>query len=143
MEEPVSLKSLIIPHKEVDIEFPGYDDFIITLCFLGRDEKTKLVKKCTKTEYNKKTHQPMEIFDEDKFLTEFTKAVIKGWRGLKYEYLQEFALVDVSNQNPEDELPYTQENAEVLVHHSDNFDNWVVEVVGDLENFTKDNKKEL
>ena len=37
---------------------------------------------------------------------------------------------------PDDELPYTQENAELLMKNANMFDTWVTETVGDLENFT-------
>ena len=33
--------------------------------------------------FDKKTRQPEEKLDEDKFLVEYCKAVIKGWSGLK------------------------------------------------------------
>ena len=76
------------------------------------------------------------LFDEDKFIIEYCKAVIKGWSGLKYRYLEELLLVDISNLDAEDELPYTQDNAELLMKNSNTFDTWVTEAVGDLENFT-------
>ena len=74
--------------------------------------------------------------DDDKFLTEYTKAVIKGWKGLKYRYLEELLLVDTGDLDPNDELPFTQENAELLMKNASSFDTWVTETVGDLENFT-------
>ena len=74
--------------------------------------------------------------DEDKFVVEYCKGVIKGWKGLKYQYLEELLLVDVSALDPEDQLPYTQENAELLMKNSTDFDTWVTETVSDLENFT-------
>ena len=67
---------------------------------------------------------------------EYVSAIIKGWKGLKYKYLEEFLLVDVSKLNLEDELDYTQENAELLMRNSGDFDQWVTDTVGDLENFT-------
>ena len=45
--------------------------------------------------------------------------------------------MDISSLNPEDELPFTQENAEILMKNANDFDTWVTEVTGDLENFTK------
>jgi len=45
-------------------------------------------------------------------------------------------LVDVSNLDLDDELPYTKDNAELLMKNANNFDSWVTETVGDLENFT-------
>ena len=44
--------------------------------------------------------------------------------------------MDVSELDPEDELAFTQENAEILMRNSADFDTWVTESVGDLENFT-------
>ena len=45
--------------------------------------------------------------------------------------------MDISSLNPEDELPFNQENAEILMKNAADFDTWVTEVTGDLENFTK------
>tara|TARA_A100001015_G_C15023342_1_gene729172 strand:+ start:599 stop:1021 length:423 start_codon:yes stop_codon:yes gene_type:complete len=135
-DTPVSLASLMTPSKTVAIDFPGYAGMSVDLCYLAREELVKLRKKCVTTKFNKKTRQPEEELDEDKFLLEYCKAVIKGWKGLKYRYLEELLLVDVASLNPEDELPFTQENAELLMKNSSAMDTWVTETVGDLENFT-------
>jgi hypothetical protein len=133
---PVSLASLLTPSKTVSIDFPGYKGFVLDICYLGRDELLKLRKKCITTKFNKRTHQPEESLDEDKFLEEYVSAVIKGWTGLKFSYLEEFLLVDISKQNPDDELPFTQENAELLMRNSSTFDSWITDTVSNLENFT-------
>ena len=135
-DTPISLASLMTPSKTVTIDFPGYAGMSVDLCYLAREELVKLRKKCVTTKFNKKTRQPEEELDEDKFLLEYCKAVIKGWKGLKYRYLEELLLVDVSALDPEDELPFTQENAELLMKNSSAMDTWVTETVGDLENFT-------
>jgi len=134
--EPVSLASLLTPSKTVTIDFPGFNGCSVDLCYLGRDELLKLRKKCVSTKFDKKTRQPEEVLDEDKFLTEYCKAVIKGWTGLKYRYLEELLLVDISDLDPEDDLPYTQDNSELLMKNSSTFDTWVTDTVGELENFT-------
>ena len=136
-DTPVSLASLMTPSKTVEIDFPGYTGFSVDLCYLAREELIKLRKRCINTKWNKKTHQPEEDLDEDKFLAEYSKAIIKGWKGLKYRYLEELLLVDISSLDPEDELPYTLENAELLMKNANNFDTWVTETLGDLENFTQ------
>ena len=132
----ISLASLMTPSKTVNIDFPGYTGMSVLLCYLAREELVKLRKKCLSTKFNRKTHQPEEDLDEDKFLTEYCKAVIKGWSGLKYRYLEELLLVDISSLDPEDTLIYTQDNAELLMKNSTSIDTWVTETVGDLENFT-------
>ena len=135
-DTPISLSSLLTPSKTVSVDFPGYTGMSVELCYLGRDELIKLRKRCISTKFNRKTRQPEEELDEDKFIIEYCRAVIKGWSGIKFRYLEELLLVDVSNLDPEDELPYTQDNAELLMKNSNVFDTWVTEAVGDLENFT-------
>jgi len=135
-KQPVSLKSLLTPSKTVDIDYPGYADFTVSLCYLSREELVKLRNKCLKQKFNKKTRAFEETMDEDLFLTEYVKAVIKGWTGLKYEYVSQLLLIDTSTVDLQDELVYSQENAEILMKNSNDFDTWVTEVVGDLENFT-------
>ena len=135
--EPVSLRSLLTPSKTVEIDYPGIDGFKVELTYLAREELLKLRNRSVRQTFNKKTRQYEETLDNDKFLTEYCKAIIKGWKGLTYTHLEELLLVDVSSVKPEDELPWTQENAELLMKNSSDFDNWVSETVGDLENFTQ------
>ena len=135
-DSPVSLSSLLTPSKTVSIEFPGFSGMTVALCYLGRDELLKLRKRCVSTKFDKRTRQPEEVLDEDKFLVEYCKAVIKTWSGLKYRYLEELLLVDISSLDPDDELPFSADNAELLMKNSGTFDTWVTETVGDLENFT-------
>jgi len=135
-DTPISLSSLMTPSKTVTLDFPGYSGFTVDVTYLAREELLKLRKKCLTTKFNRKTRQPEEELNEDMFLIEYVKAVIKGWKGLKFRYLEELLLVDVSELDPDDELPFTQDNAELLMKNSGDFDTWVTEVVGDLENFT-------
>ena len=132
----VSLKSLMTPSKTVSIEFPRFKGMSVNLCYLAREELVKLRKRCLSTKWDKKSHQPIEEMDDEKFIVEYCKAVIKGWSGLKYSYLEELLLVDISGLDPEDCLPYNQENSELLMKNASDFDTWVTNTVGDLENFT-------
>ena len=135
--QPVSLATLMTPSKTVSIDYPEMDGFSVDLTFLARDEILKLRNKCLKQKFNKKTRAFEEALDEDRFLEVYVKEVIKGWKGFKYKYLEEILLVDIGDLDPEDELKFNQENAELLMKNSPDFDTWVTESVGDLENFTK------
>ena len=97
------------PSKTVSIEFPGMEGFEVDLCYLAREELIKLRKRTITTKFNRRTHQPEEVLDEDKFLTEYTAAVIKGWKGLKISYLEELLLVDTEGLDSNQELPYSAE----------------------------------
>jgi hypothetical protein len=133
----VSLSSLLTPSKTVTIDYPGMNGFTVDLCYLAREELIKLRNRCLSQKFNRKTRAFDDQLDEDKFLVEYVKAVIKGWKGLKYSYLEELLLVDISSLDPEDELEFSQDNAETLMKNAGDFDTWVTEVTGDLENFTK------
>ena len=136
-DTPISLASLMTPSKTVALDFPGYRGMSIDLCYLAREELLKLRNRSVKQVLNKRTRAYEEQLDNDKFLVEYAKAVVKGWKGLKYSYLEELLLVDTSEVDPNDELEYTQENAEILLKNSGDFDTWVSDQLGDLENFTK------
>tara|TARA_Y100001963_G_scaffold52820_1_gene74046 strand:+ start:399 stop:839 length:441 start_codon:yes stop_codon:yes gene_type:complete len=133
----VSLSTLMTPSKTVSIDFPDMEGFSVDLCYLARDELMKLRSRCLKQKFNKKTRAFEETLDENIFLVEYVKSIIKGWKGLKYKYLKELMLVDVESMSEDDALPFTRENAELLMKNSLDFDTWVTETVGDLENFTK------
>jgi hypothetical protein len=139
----ISLKSLMKPSMTVSIEFPGLDGFEVELCYLAREELLALRKKCVSKKFNRSTHQAEDILDEDKFLSEYVAAIIKGWKGLKLSYLEELLLVDTDDLDPDSELPYSHEEAEILMKNSSSFDNWVTDSVGDLENFTKNKSKSV
>ena len=134
---PVSLASLMTPSKTVTLDYPGIDGLTIDITYLAREELLKLRNRCLKQKFNKKTRQFEEQLDDDRFLTEYVKGVIQGWTGLKYKNLGELLLVDVSHLDPEDELPFSQENGELLMKNSSDFDTWVTEITSDLENFTE------
>ncbi len=133
---PVSLATLMTPSKTVTMDYPGIDGFTVDITYLAREELLKLRNRCLKQKFNKKTRQFEEELDDDRFLTEYVKGVIQSWSGLKYCRLEELLLVDVSHLSPEDELPYSQDNAELLMKNAADFDTWVTETVGNLENFT-------
>ena len=89
-----------------------------------------LRKKCTNNKFNRKTRAFEELLDDEKFVKEFTNATVKNWKGLKMQYLEDLLLVDIANQNPDDMLEYSEENAQTLVDNS-------------LENFRSEKPKKV
>jgi len=131
----MELKSLLVDIKTTWAEFPGLNDFEVELANLSRKELVALRKKCTSNTFNRKTRGFEETLNDEKFVKEFTKATVKNWRGLKLKYLEDLVLVDLQGQDGESMLEYTEANAHLLVENSSEFDNWLNEVVFDLENF--------
>lgn len=131
----LSLKSLLVPSKTVEVEYPGLPGFKVEVCFLSRETLQTIRKKATKTTF--KNRQATEELNDEVFLELYVKAAVKGWQGLKFSYLEQLAPVDVSDQDPEDTLGYTEENALYLMKASVNFDAFISEQVTDLGNFSK------
>ncbi len=137
----MDLKQLMVDTKAVWVDFPGLEGFKVEVANLARKELTALRKKCTTTKFDRKTRQAVEEVDEEKFVTEFTKSVVKNWKGLTLEHLETLLLIDIGTQDPTSELEFTEDNAHTLVSSSAEFDNWLNEVVFDLDNFRTGAKK--
>ena len=131
----MELKKLMVDTKAVWVEFPGLPGFEVEVANLSRKELTGLRKKCTTKKFDRKTRQAVEDLDEEKFIVEFTKSVVKNWKGLTLAHLETLILVDIEGQDPSQELEYDIDNAETLVSSSSEFDTWLNEVVFDLDNF--------
>ena len=136
----LELKSLLIDSKTAWLEFPGAPNFRVEVCNLSRQELTKLRKRSTSSKFDRSTRQPVETLNEDKFIKEYSKAVVKNWEGLTLEVLETLILIDTTGRDLSEELPYTPEAAEILVNSSTEFDTWLNEVVYDLDNFRSERK---
>jgi hypothetical protein len=137
MAQEISLKSLLVPSKTIEVDYPGFSGFKLQINFISRDNLINLRKKSTKTTF--KGRQTQEDFNEDLFLELYVDAAIRGWSGLKFKYVDLLAPVDVSKFDAEDELGYSKENALMLIKNSTDFDSFVSERVNDLGNFATSN----
>jgi hypothetical protein len=131
----LSLKTLLVPSKTVQVEYPGMPGFTVSVCFLSRETLQNIRKKSTKTTF--KNRQPIEELNDELFLELYVKASIKGWSGLTLKYLEQLAPIELGNEDLETELEYSEENALYLMKASSNFDAFISEQVTDLGNFSK------
>lgn len=136
----MQLKKLMVDSKAVWIDFPGCPGFSVEVANLSRKELTGMRKKCISQKFDRKSRQLVEELDEEKFVKEFTKGTVKNWKGLTLEYLETLMLIDLGDQDPNTEVEYSLENAEVLVSNSTEFDTWLNDIVFDLDNFRTEPK---
>lgn len=135
----ISLKTLLVPSKQVEVEYPGMPGFKVNVSFLSRETLVNIRKKATKTTF--KNRQPQEELNDELFLQLYVQAAVKGWSGLKLSYIEELAPVDLSGQDRDAELEFTEENALFLMKSSSNFDAFISEMVTDLGNFQASSDK--
>ena len=134
------LKTLMVDTKSAWVEYPGLRGFEVEIANLSRPEMIALRKRCIETVFDRKTRVPVEKLNEEKFVAEFTKASVKNWRGLKIKHLEELLLVNIDDQDPDADVPFSLEDAEALVSNSGDFDQWLNENVFDLQNFRSKRK---
>ena len=130
-----SIKSLLVPSKEIDVEYPGFPGFVVSVAFLSRETLQTIRKKATKTTW--KNRQPVDEMNDELFLKLYAEATIKGWKGLTYGYLEQLAPVELGDTDRSKEIPFTTEDALDLFKASSQFDSFISEQVTELGNFSK------
>jgi len=137
----MDLAKLIVPISTTKIDYPGMPGFEVELAYLTKDELMKLRDKCTTQKLDRKTRQMKEEVDSDLFQEMYINSILIGWTGLKYKYLKSMLPVDLSDvEDEEEELEYSEDNAQLLMKNGVDFDSWVTSVLDDVEVFTKSSK---
>lgn len=131
----MELKNLVVDCKTAWVNFPGLSGFEVEVANLSRKELLNLRKTCTYQKFNRKSHTTEDKLDDEKFVKEFTKATVRNWKGLTLDNLQNLILINTEGKDMDEELPFTSENAEILVNSSSEFDQWLNEVAFDISNF--------
>lgn len=136
------ISKLIAKETVIDVEFPDIDGFVVKLVYLGRDDLLKIRNSSLTYKFNKRTRQREETVDNDKFVEEYARRAIKGWTGLKVKHLPKLLPVDISAMKPDDDIPYTEEDALDLLKSSTVFDQFVTDALNDYENFSISKREE-
>ena len=136
------ISNLIAKETVVEIEFPDIEGFVVKLVYLGRDDLLKIRNSSLAYKFNKRTRQREEEVDNEKFVEEYARRAIKGWKGLTIGALPKLLPVDISSLNPKDVVEYSEEDALDLLKNSTVFDQFVTDAMNDYEKFSI-NKREL
>lgn len=136
------IKSMVAKETSTWVEFPDIDGFEVNLRFLTREDLLKIRNASLTYKFNKRTRQREEEVDNDKFLENYSKRAIAGWKGLHVKHLPLLLPVDISEMNPEEELAYDEEEALELLKNSTIFDQFVTDTMNDFEQFSKKKAEE-
>ena len=136
------IKNLVAKETTSWVEFPDIDGFMIELVYLNRDDLMKIRNRSLTFKFNKRTRQREEEIDNDKFLEEYTKRAIKGWKGLHVKDLPQLLPIDMSNADPNEEISYNETEALELIKNSTVFDQFITDCMQDYEKFTIENKEQ-
>ena len=135
----MQLSTLIKNDTVISIEHPEFDGLVVKVAFVSKEKTRKLIERATIKKFSKTSHQLEEEIDNDIFLKLYTKALIRGWKGFKLEYLLDLTPIDTGDVDLNEELEFNDDNALVLMQNSNAFDQWLTGVSGDIKNFSKSN----
>lgn len=131
----------MVSEKISTVEFPDIDGFTVDVCYIGRDRMMKIRNQALVYKFNKRTRQREEEVDNDKFLEAYAEAVIKGWSGLTVKKLGMLIPVDLSKMDASEPVPYSADDALVLLKNSTLFDQFITDTLNDFENFERESKE--
>lgn len=130
----------MVTEKVTEVEFPDIDGFKVQLCYVGRDRMMKIRNQALEYKFNKRTRQREEEVNNDKFLELYADAVIKGWAGLNVRGLATLLPIDASSMDPKEEVPYSADDALLLLKNSTIFDQFVTDSLNNFEVFERESK---
>lgn len=130
----MNLKDLVIDTRAVEVAFPGHEDFKVRLQYISRPMSKKLVEAAEVQEF--KAGRLVNIKrDEEKFSNAFVEHCIIGWSGLTIDILSHLVLIDAGDMDPNTIVPYSQDNAAMLLKESVGFNQFIDDTVFNLEIF--------
>lgn len=136
------IKNLMVTEKVSEVDFPDIDGFKVRVCYVGRDRLIKIRNSALVYKFNKRTRQREEEVDNDKFLEEYSRSVIKGWKGLTIRELARILPIETSGADLDKEVPYTEDDALELLRNSTIFDQFITDCMNDFEVFENDKQSE-
>ena len=136
------IKNLVAKETTSWVEFPDIEGFEVELVYLNREDLMKIRNRSLTFKFNKRTRQPEEEIDNDKFLEAYSEKAIKGWKGLKAKHLPDLLPVDISNMDSEELIEYNEDEALELLKNSTVFDQFVTDCMNDYEQFSKKKEEE-
>lgn len=135
----MKLRDLAVDKKTAWFECPYGKGFKVHLTILSRKALVKLYEDNVIVESRQnpvtKIYEDHKVLNMETYTSQYAKETILGWTGFKLGYLEGLGVFDIGDANPEEEIPYTPEDATDLMTQSKLFDEWVSGVVNDVSNF--------
>ena len=116
------------------------DDFEIEIRYLSRSEMRKIGERATDWYWDQKDHTRKEKMNSEKFYKDFIQKVFVGWSGLTTGTLAK--MLPIKIDDPEMQIPYSEENALELMREAYDFDIFIQNIVVDIEKFQEEKREQ-
>lgn len=129
----INLKDIALDTKKIEVDFPGLPGFVVTMNYISKNKSRELLKGAEKTVM--RSGRAATEIDDDKFTELFVGAAIASWKGLTLAHLDNIMLIDISEMDPETEVPFSLDNGAMLMKNSQAFDEWINGIVFQIDSF--------
>ena len=130
----MDLKKFVSAHKKKMMHWLNFNNFEIELIYCDRHEMEKMLEQSKKRIFDQKTHQPVEIYDDELFAQQMASK-INDWKSLTIGKLAQMTNIDIAGENPDQLIPCTFENKRELVGEIYGLNNFLRETITEIEIF--------
>ena len=121
---------------EAWVPVEGFDGFEVKLRYLSKEDINKIRQAATRVNFTSRSRVRTDELDSELFIREFIKATVVEWKGFTLKIASQLLPIVIPEGVSDDEpIDFSLEEALTLVKESSFFDNWLNEVVFDLQTF--------
>jgi len=128
--------------RVIEFQCPYIPECFVSLVFANRFVLNQIREEAREVFTNPRTRLQEERFNDVKLREAYARQIIQDWKGLTYEKLQKLIpglevkdeagkLVDLKA-----EVPFNTEIAVALLSESIEFENWVIEIASNVDNYS-------
>lgn len=133
----IDLKNLVISATTTVAEFPLCKGMEVEIAYANKKLLANMHANALVQKFDSETAAPYNELDTEKYIYNYVKEVVKGWKGFTYGHLATLVLIEEEGLNMDEEIEFDIDTAVFLMSNSPAFDQWVVNTAKRLENFRK------
>lgn len=129
----MNLKDIALDTKQITVAYPGMPHFKLKLNYVSRKLSKKVLEAAQENQFVNGI--AVKVQNDEKFAEEFVKAAIVSWEGLTVADVEKIMLIDVPEDKMNEVVPFSVDNAVMLVRNSNSFESWINSTVFHLDTF--------
>lgn len=115
--------------------------FELEICHISKSELQKLAKRCTSLKFDAGSRGRTPQLDPDKFVPEFVRRVVRGWRGLTPTVLATLLPISIDKipeERRKEPIKFSHAQMAVIMKNCYDVDVFLNEIATDLGSFRPD-----
>lgn len=129
--------------RVIEFQCPYIPECFVSLVFANRFVLNQIREEAREVFTNPRTRLQEERFNDVKLREAYARQIVQDWKGLTYGKLQKLIPgLEIKDENGKavdmnTEVPFSTEIAVALLSESIEFENWVVEIASNVDNYSR------